>query len=65
MSALSSADNRLGLFLALGSSAFIGSSFIVKKKGLIRARASGNGAGDGGHAYLRESLWWIGLLTSM
>eukprot|EP00045_Choanoeca_perplexa_P006873 m.59932 g.59932 ORF g.59932 m.59932 type:complete len:396 (+) comp13829_c0_seq2:162-1349(+) len=56
-------DNRIGLILALSSSAFIGSSFIIKKKGLIRARASGNGAGDGGYAYLRESLWWLGLIT--
>lgn len=49
---------------ALGSSLLIGSSFIIKKKGLIKARASGNGAADGGYAYLKESLWWLGLLTS-
>eukprot|EP00051_Salpingoeca_urceolata_P001374 m.40489 g.40489 ORF g.40489 m.40489 type:complete len:403 (+) comp11370_c0_seq2:738-1946(+) len=58
-----STDNQRGLLLALSSSAFIGSSFIVKKKGLIRARRSGNAASDGGHAYLFESLWWIGLFT--
>ena len=50
---------------ALSSSAFIGSSFIIKKKGLIRARASGSGAASaGGHAYLKEPLWWAGLITS-
>eukprot|EP00911_Craspedida_sp_UC1_P002904 UC1_evm1s2121 len=63
MSALASHDNQVGLALAISSSIFIGSSFIVKKKGLIRARGSGQGAGEGGYAYLRESLWWIGLLT--
>ncbi|EGD82546.1 magnesium transporter NIPA3 [Salpingoeca rosetta] len=56
-------DNRIGVGLALSSSAFIGLSFIVKKKGLIRSRASGSSAGDGGFAYLREWLWWVGLLT--
>ncbi|EDQ84992.1 uncharacterized protein MONBRDRAFT_34446 [Monosiga brevicollis MX1] len=60
---MDNSDNRIGLLLALSSSAFIGSSFIIKKKGLIRARASGAGAGDGGYAYLRESLWWLGLIT--
>lgn len=60
---MNTADNQIGLALALSSSAFIGSSFIVKKKGLLRARSSGHGAGDGGYAYLRESLWWIGLFT--
>lgn len=60
---MDSSDNQKGLALAMSSSAFIGASFIVKKKGLMRARASGRGAGDGGYAYLRESLWWIGLMT--
>lgn len=84
-----------GLGLALASSAFIGGSFVLKKKGLLRlcgrARA-GKAAprrclprgswqefclassevsplflphsGQGGHAYLREWLWWVGLLCS-
>lgn len=60
---MNTADNQKGLALALSSSVFIGSSFIVKKKGLLRARSSGRGAGDGGYGYLRESLWWIGLFT--
>lgn len=38
-------DNLIGLILAIASSAFIGSSFIIKKKGLKRAAASGNSAG--------------------
>lgn len=58
-------DNKTGIILALSSSFFIGASFIIKKKGLIRARAAGAGgsAAGGGHAYLRESMWWIGLVT--
>ena len=41
-----SRDNHIGVGLALSSSAFIGVSFIVKKKGLIRSRASGSAAGE-------------------
>ncbi|XP_042482294.1 probable magnesium transporter NIPA1 [Macadamia integrifolia] len=58
-----SADNLHGLILAVSSSFFIGSSFIVKKKGLKKAGASGVRAGSGGYTYLYEPLWWIGLLT--
>lgn len=42
---MNTADNQKGLALAISSSIFIGSSFIVKKKGLLRARSSGHGAG--------------------
>jgi hypothetical protein len=40
------AANLTGALLALASSAFIGVSFIVKKKGLRRAGAAGARAGD-------------------
>jgi len=40
-----SSDNVKGLVLALSSSIFIGASFIVKKKGLKKAGASGVRAG--------------------
>ncbi len=43
-------NNQKGVLLALSSSAFIGLSFIVKKKGLVRARSSGSGAGAFGAA---------------
>ncbi|NXD86626.1 NIPA2 protein, partial [Halcyon senegalensis] len=53
----------LGLGLALASSAFIGGSFILKKKGLLRLCRRGRvRAGQGSHAYLQEWLWWAGLL---
>ncbi|XP_060198184.1 probable magnesium transporter NIPA6 isoform X1 [Lycium barbarum] len=55
--------NWTGLGLAVGSSAFIGSSFIIKKKGLQKAGASGTRASSGGYGYLREPLWWIGMVT--
>ncbi|KNA14694.1 hypothetical protein SOVF_104480 [Spinacia oleracea] len=58
-----SSDNIKGLVLALSSSFFIGASFIVKKKGLKKAGASGVRAGSGGYSYLYEPLWWTGMLT--
>ncbi|XP_015580319.1 probable magnesium transporter NIPA6 isoform X1 [Ricinus communis] len=56
-------DNSKGLILAVASSAFIGSSFILKKKGLKRAGATGTRAGVGGYTYLLEPLWWAGMIT--
>ncbi|KAF8404214.1 hypothetical protein HHK36_009097 [Tetracentron sinense] len=58
-----SSDNIKGLVLALSSSLFIGASFIVKKKGLKKAGASGIRAGVGGYSYLYEPLWWAGMIT--
>ncbi|XP_076887656.1 putative magnesium transporter NIPA4 [Bidens hawaiensis] len=58
-----SSDNIKGLVLALSSSLFIGSSFIVKKKGLKKAGGSGVRAGSGGYSYLYEPLWWVGMIT--
>ncbi|KAJ0078092.1 hypothetical protein Patl1_36803 [Pistacia atlantica] len=58
-----SSDNIKGLVLALSSSVFIGASFIVKKKGLKKAGASGIRAGVGGYSYLYEPLWWVGMIT--
>ncbi|XP_047342231.1 probable magnesium transporter NIPA6 [Impatiens glandulifera] len=56
-------DNLIGFCLAVASSAFIGSSFIIKKKGLQKAGASGPRASSGGYGYLRQPLWWIGMIT--
>ena len=59
-------DSVVGIALAVSSSAFIGSSFIVKKKGLRVAAAQANAprAGAGGFGYLKEPLWWLGMTTS-
>ncbi|CAI5652671.1 magnesium transporter NIPA2 [Oreochromis niloticus] len=57
-------DFYIGLSLAVSSSVFIGSSFILKKKGLLRLASKGSmRAGQGGHAYLKEWLWWAGLIS--
>ncbi|KAK9673594.1 hypothetical protein RND81_12G177600 [Saponaria officinalis] len=56
-----SRENLIGLLLAFTSSGFIGASFIIKKKGLWKAAASGVRAGLGGFSYLFEPLWWVGL----
>lgn len=54
----------IGLALAIFSSFLIGSSVILKKKGLRRlVEKGGTRAGDGGHGYLKDWLWWAGLLT--
>ncbi|CAD6235713.1 unnamed protein product [Miscanthus lutarioriparius] len=59
------AANLKGSLLAVASSAFIGVSFIVKKKGLRRAGAAGARAGAGGYGYLLEPLWWVGMVTML
>lgn len=56
----STSDLTFGLLLAVSSTVFIGSSGIVKKKALIKIHAYATRAGDGGHAYLKEWLWWAG-----
>ncbi|EFO25121.2 hypothetical protein LOAG_03365 [Loa loa] len=58
-------DFYIGLGLAISSSLFIGSSFIIKKKALIKlAQVDCNQrASEGGFGYLREWLWWFGVLT--
>ncbi|KAM9311519.1 magnesium transporter NIPA2-like [Gastrophryne carolinensis] len=57
-------DFLIGLALAVLSSILIGSSVILKKKGLLRLLVQGGKrAGAGGHGYLKDWLWWAGLLT--
>lgn len=54
----------IGLGLAISSSVFIGSSFIIKKIALIRLSRNGSlRAGAGGFGYLKEWIWWTGLIT--
>ncbi|XP_075132497.1 magnesium transporter NIPA4 isoform X2 [Leptodactylus fuscus] len=57
-------DFLIGLALAVFSSMLIGSSVILKKKGLLHLSERGRiRAGAGGHGYLKDWLWWAGLLT--
>ncbi|XP_053693371.1 magnesium transporter NIPA2 [Sabethes cyaneus] len=56
-------DFYIGLSLALSSSFFIGASFIIKKVGLIRLSRIGSvRASAGGFGYLKDWIWWAGLL---
>ena len=56
----------IGLVLALSSSAFIGGSFVITRLALQRSSSKGSvRAGDGGFAYLREPLWWVGMMTML
>jgi len=52
----------IGLCLAISSSLFIGSSFIIKKLSLRRLNKIGLRASAGGYGYLKDWTWWIGLL---
>ncbi|KAF9483113.1 DUF803-domain-containing protein [Pholiota conissans] len=49
----------VGIILAITSGLLIGSSFVFKKKGLLRSQAGGQ-LGEG-VAYLKSPLWWIGM----
>ncbi|XP_052430850.1 magnesium transporter NIPA2 [Carassius gibelio] len=63
MDAANRSDFYIGLALAVSSTIFIGGSFILKKKGLLRlAKKGSTRAGQGGYAYLKEWLWWSGLI---
>ncbi|EKM54923.1 uncharacterized protein PHACADRAFT_259088 [Phanerochaete carnosa HHB-10118-sp] len=49
----------VGVVLAIASGCLIGTSFVFKKKGLLRSQAGGV-AGEG-VAYLKSPLWWLGM----
>ncbi|XP_047530030.1 magnesium transporter NIPA2 [Vanessa atalanta] len=58
------ASFTLGLSLAILSSVFIGCSFIIKKIALKKVNTLGiTRASAGGYAYLKQWMWWFGLLT--
>ncbi|KAL5528613.1 hypothetical protein ACEPAF_7749 [Sanghuangporus sanghuang] len=50
----------VGIILAVTSGLLIGSSFVFKKKGLLRSQAGG--AAGKGVAYLKSPLWWMGMI---
>ncbi|XP_006457269.1 hypothetical protein AGABI2DRAFT_212615 [Agaricus bisporus var. bisporus H97] len=50
----------VGIILAIVSGILIGSSFVFKKKGLLRSQAGGE-LGEG-VAYLKSALWWTGMI---
>lgn len=55
-------DKYIGLGLAISSSLAIGTSFIITKKGLMAAQDQHGFEGDG-YQYLKNPLWWAGMIT--
>ena len=54
----------LNVALPRARSLFIGASFIIKKKGLLMSvEKGGSSASAGGFSYLRQPVWWLGMLT--
>ncbi|KAI9207625.1 magnesium transporter NIPA-domain-containing protein [Polychytrium aggregatum] len=52
----------IGIILACSSAFFIGSSFVLKKKGLINSGTLSLKDGSSDHAYLKNWLWWTGMV---
>lgn len=55
-------DKYVGLSLAVTSTLGIGASFVITKKGLNAAAQKHGFEGDG-FAYLRNPIWWGGIIT--
>ncbi|KAI8829571.1 magnesium transporter NIPA-domain-containing protein [Chytriomyces cf. hyalinus JEL632] len=55
----------LGVSLALASATFIGASFILKKKGLLDSNALDGRKPGTGHGYLKNTLWWTGMIMML
>lgn len=51
----------IGILLAVASGIFIGTSFVLKKVGLLKANAQYNEAAGEGYGYLKNVYWWGGM----
>ncbi|KAK3389636.1 magnesium transporter NIPA-domain-containing protein [Podospora didyma] len=51
----------IGIALAIGSGLFIGTSFVMKKVGLIKANEKYNEVAGEGYGYLKNLYWWSGM----
>lgn len=51
----------VGIGLAVGSGAFIGTSFVLKKVGLLKANDKYNEVAGEGYGYLKNFYWWAGM----
>nr|KAI1268839.1 DUF803-domain-containing protein [Xylariaceae sp. FL1019] len=51
----------IGISLAVGSGIFIGTSFVLKKVGLLKANEKYKEAAGEGYGYLKNWLWWTGM----
>lgn len=54
----------IGIVLAVVSGAFIGSSFVFKKKGLLSMQNKPGFVAGEGHAYLKSPMWWTGMIRT-
>ncbi|ODA84165.1 hypothetical protein RJ55_02683 [Drechmeria coniospora] len=52
----------VGISLAIGSGLFIGTSFVLKKVGLLKANEKYNEVAGEGYGYLRNAFWWSGMI---
>lgn len=51
----------VGICLAIGSGVFIGTSFVLKKVGLLRANEKYSEEPGEGYGYLKNAFWWGGM----
>lgn len=51
----------VGIALAIASGVFIGTSFVLKKMGLLKANVKYNEEAGEGYGYLKNAWWWSGM----
>lgn len=51
----------IGITLAISSGLFIGTSFVIKKVGLLKANVKYNEEAGEGYGYLKNLWWWLGM----
>ncbi len=51
----------IGISLAISSGAFIGTSFVLKKVGLLKANEKYKEVAGEGYGYLKNAFWWTGM----
>ncbi|RHZ51657.1 hypothetical protein CDV55_103878 [Aspergillus turcosus] len=52
----------VGIALAVSSGVFIGTSFVLKKTGLLKANVKYNEEAGEGYGYLKNVWWWSGMI---
>ncbi|KAI1435077.1 magnesium transporter NIPA-domain-containing protein [Xylaria sp. CBS 124048] len=55
------AYKAIGISLAVGSGFFIGTSFVLKKLGLLKANEKYQEVAGEGYGYLKNAFWWSGM----
>lgn len=52
----------IGISLAIASGVFIGTSFVLKKYGLLKANEKYKEVAGEGYGYLKNAYWWAGMI---